>query len=526
MPDPAVKTALDAQKALSKNIADTHVANFAYNSSAYTANHYQGHDDFDETRDNNIPNGTAAVLDTNPTTLNLGYRSNASSFTRQLVNHFWGRVSFNLNKISDILYNVLNTIVSYIGAPGGLASLDEHGRVPFDQLPTSAMEFKGFWDADTNTPQLADGTGTNGDMYIVSVAGTRDLGSGTETYLVDDRIIYSGSTNTWGRLPAGTVTSVNNVGPVNGNVTLSKSDMGLGNVQNIDQSGGINALSMSGSTMNYATLGGGTGNITLPDFAGTNGVTAGTAGVVPAPAVGDANKFLRGDGTWDTPASVTYGLADVSSDGLVPHLYNGTDAQLRARYLRGDNTWQELPEPPVMTGATGSTNGAKGLVPAPAAGYQGTFLRGDGSWVAINKSYIGLGNVQNLGVDYSPTVGSGNYVTSGGVYSALAPMVVGYTGVTTFPNVMVRTRDIYVANHISLVTITVYALSNTAGSGSVTFGIRVIGIVKPDITSDITLQLTSLSVDTATHRTVNFTTPGSSADKECTILVLLEGFAA
>lgn len=39
---------------------------------------------------------------------------------------------------------------------------------------------------------------------------------------------------------------------------------------------------------------------TYSNFTGTDGVTAGTAGLVPAPAITDVDKFLKSDGTWDT----------------------------------------------------------------------------------------------------------------------------------------------------------------------------------------------------------------------------------
>lgn len=39
---------------------------------------------------------------------------------------------------------------------------------------------------------------------------------------------------------------------------------------------------------------------TYSNFVGTDGSTAGTAGLVPAPAATDAGKFLKADGTWDT----------------------------------------------------------------------------------------------------------------------------------------------------------------------------------------------------------------------------------
>jgi len=40
-------------------------------------------------------------------------------------------------------------------------------------------------------------------------------------------------------------------------------------------------------------------------FTGANGTTAGTAGLVKAPAATDNTKFLKGDGTWATPAGAT-----------------------------------------------------------------------------------------------------------------------------------------------------------------------------------------------------------------------------
>ena len=55
-------------------------------------------------------------------------------------------------------------------------------------------------------------------------------------------------------------------------------------------------------------------------FYGTDGTTAGTAGLVPAPATTDANKYLKSDGTWapiaDTYFAVVNGeLCQVYDDG-------------------------------------------------------------------------------------------------------------------------------------------------------------------------------------------------------------------
>lgn len=42
------------------------------------------------------------------------------------------------------------------------------------------------------------------------------------------------------------------------------------------------------------------------DFIGTDGQAAGSDGLVPGPATTDAGKFLKADGTWDTPPGATY----------------------------------------------------------------------------------------------------------------------------------------------------------------------------------------------------------------------------
>jgi hypothetical protein len=49
-----------------------------------------------------------------------------------------------------------------------------------------------LWNANTNTPTISDVTGTVGDTYIVSVGGTRDLGSGNITFSVGAWVLHNG----------------------------------------------------------------------------------------------------------------------------------------------------------------------------------------------------------------------------------------------------------------------------------------------------------------------------------------------
>jgi len=105
---------------------------------------------------------------------------------------------------------LLNTyqLRSEIGVSNGYASLDSAGKVPVSQLPASLMEYKGMWNASTNTPTLANGTGDTGDVYICNVAGSVNFGAGSISFAVGDYVIYSGSI--WQRSSGamGTVTSV------------------------------------------------------------------------------------------------------------------------------------------------------------------------------------------------------------------------------------------------------------------------------------------------------------------------------
>ena len=207
-------------KEVEDTITANKVANFAYTNKAYTDNDANGVIEYDVSKEQNIPSSDASILKVNETVLQKGYRAQASSVTRMLLNHFFGRVSYNLNKVNDCVSNLVATLSSHLGKANGIATLDNDGHIPYSQLPESAVEYKGNWNADTNTPQLADGTGNLGDLYIVSVAGRQDLGSGEVNYLVGDRIIYN-QNNIWEKLSGGSVRSVENRLPdASGNISL------------------------------------------------------------------------------------------------------------------------------------------------------------------------------------------------------------------------------------------------------------------------------------------------------------------
>lgn len=86
---------------------------------------------------------------------------------------------------------------AYVAAPTTykLAPLNSGtNKIDATYLPTGADTAKGAWDANANSPTLIDGTGTAGDYYDVTVAGSQDLGSGSIAYTVGDVVKYDGAT--------------------------------------------------------------------------------------------------------------------------------------------------------------------------------------------------------------------------------------------------------------------------------------------------------------------------------------------
>lgn len=97
-------------------------------------------------------------------------------------------------------------------------------------------------------------------------------------------------------------------------------------------------------------------NTTYSNMKGASASASGQAGLVPAPAAGAQEKYLRGDGTWQTPSNANTAYS-------------------------------------AMTGATASAAGTAGIVPAPVAGAQEKYLCGNATWdfplKAINVTTTG-----------------------------------------------------------------------------------------------------------------------------------------
>ncbi len=125
---------------------------------------------------------------------------------------------------------------------------------------TGALQYKGTWDASSNTPALSDVTGTAGFIYAVSAGGTQNLGSGPIAYGAGDFVVHNGTI--WQKAPsASAVTSVfGRTGLVTaqgGDYTASQvTNVATGNIASVTVQAALNELdteklgSLNGLTAN------------------------------------------------------------------------------------------------------------------------------------------------------------------------------------------------------------------------------------------------------------------------------------
>lgn len=129
----------------------------------------------------------------------IGFKHPASggliTNVQQKINDEAALVATNIANISTNTTDISNNAGDIVTINATLPNKADlvAGKLPVSQLPTTVMVYLGNWDASTNTPTLIDGTGTNGDTYKVSVAGTIDLGSGSISYNIGDWLIYNGT---------------------------------------------------------------------------------------------------------------------------------------------------------------------------------------------------------------------------------------------------------------------------------------------------------------------------------------------
>ena len=217
----SLTTDLTGYKASLSRLKDNKISALCYEAEAYTDNEADSPVSYDYSNKNNIPSETTSDTKLTDEQVNKGFRQTIPALPKMFINHFFGRVSYNLNKNVDFLYDFLDLLINSIGTSNGLAELDSYGRVKPSQISERLMAYKGAWSASNNTPYLVDGIGETGDVYLCNTEGTVNFGHGNIRFLVNDRVAYNGLV--WQRLKAGNVRKVSSVEPSTqtGNVNLA-----------------------------------------------------------------------------------------------------------------------------------------------------------------------------------------------------------------------------------------------------------------------------------------------------------------
>ena len=329
------------------------------------------------------------------------------------------------------------------GAAGGVAELDATGKVPASQLPSyvdDVLEYASL----SNFPA----TGENGKIYIatdtnkqyrwsgtqyVEIASSLALGETSATAYRGDRgkAAYDHATDAYKVSSAKTealykvsVTSEGHVGSV---TPVQKSDITALGIPGSDTdtkntAGTVNKAGEKMFLVGATTQGAnpetnsnskvyiGTDNELysnekkvahaedIKQMTGASASAAGTAGYVPAPGIGDQNKFLKGDGTWGEVQ--TSEIDDTAGTGDTNKTWSA------------DKIAEELENVsvPVMTGASASAAGTSGTVPAPGIGDQDKFFKGDGTWGTVSGANVSAAFTD---VNFSIAVADWTAITGG-----------------------------------------------------------------------------------------------------------------
>ena len=269
--------------------------------------------------------------------------------------------------------------VATIGQTNGIATLGSDGKLTAGQIPSSltgAVVFKGTWNASTNTPTLADGSGTAGWQYAVSVGGTRNLGSGNITFVAGDYVIYNGTI--WQQIPSSTIAAA---GTLTG-ATLAS-----------------NVLSSSLTSVG-----------TLTALTVTNTITGSVSGNAGTVTNGVVTTGSYSDPSWLTLTKSKVGLGNVdnTTDAGKP-VSTLTQAALDLKAPKADPTFSGT----VTLGAVGNvsiTGGSTGQV---------LTTNGSGmlSWASASTYTLPTANSSTLG---GIKIGTGLSIDGSGVVSASA----------------------------------------------------------------------------------------------------------
>ena len=321
-----------------------------------------------------------------------------------------------------------------VGVASGVASLDSSGKVPVGQLPSVVMEYQGAWDPSTNTPTVADGTGTNGNVYYVTVAFAGPVGGLSDPSMVNfqigDLIIYNGTV--WQLVtPAAGVMSVNGA---QGAVIVNAINQLTGDVAAGPASGSASAIStIQPGVVTPSKLATVTDGVTL-DQAGAGGtleiMPAGVGATQIATGAFDQVTIVGGAGT---PASVASAPLSVLTCVAGQTFAANTSYAVRWGIFNNGET------PGQVYAADPDTSSFDEFYVIGVAFSAAGVIAGANISVTLLGSYrIGSGDTGFLTTDQ----GNALYLGSGGTMSNTAPSTAGLA--ITRIGMIVETNVIYI----------------------------------------------------------------------------------
>ena len=323
--------------------------------------------------------------------------------------------------------------------------------------------FPGTVTAASFSGSIANATGLTKSQVTTALGYTPPTSDTNTTYT------FAAGTNSFKVTPSGGSAQTINVTP-----SVSKSDVGLGSVANLDQSKAIKSITRSGTTFTATALDGttstfnqqdnnsdtkvrqslSTANSNLPlllSYAANTTTTANVDNVsyrsnsiyanpstgnlqvtkLNGVDVGNSPKFTDTNTTYSAGSNITltgtvFSLTKANVTGALgytPPTTNTTYSNVStsaaglapkvtdtSKYLKGDGTWAT----PTNTTYSNVSSTSAGL--APKITNTANFLKGDGTWTMPTKANVGLGNVANY--DQSKAIKS--ITRSGTTFTATA----------------------------------------------------------------------------------------------------------
>lgn len=385
-------------------------------------------------------------------------------------------------------------------APGGTAGqvLIKQSGVDYATAwgnVTGGLSYQGTWNALTNTPTLTSSVGSNGNYYVVDVAGTTNL-NGITDWQIGDWAIFNGSV--WQKIDqSNLVTSVNGQ---TGAVTLIYSDVGAPSVSGTNATGtwGIGITGNAGTVTNGVYT---TGSYADPSWL-TSLATTKLSGTV-------TNAQLAN-------SAVTINGSSVSLGGSVTVTATASNALTIGTGLSGASYNGSTPVTIAIDSTVATLTGAQTLTNKTISGANNTLSNiGNSSLtnssVTFNGSTVALGGSATI-TAVNPntlTIGTGlsgtSYSGASAVTIAIDSTVATLTGSQTLTNKTISGSSNTITNiaNASLTnsSVTVGTTAIALGASSLTLG----GLTSVAVTQDPTsaLQLATKQYVDAVAQSLN-----------------------